>query len=808
LSVDHTNDGGNFENLVTSDTATVTVNDTLDTTTLTLNDVSIYEDGRPVPMTESLIDAPQASLVVQLNNFATINASLDHTPQTELVVTLNNGATITFGTGYVANTLVNSTPFDINNGEDVYKDGSSFILSVDHTNDGGNFENLVTSDTATVTVVDTVTPVTVDLSASTGVLEGVGAAYTFTATLSAQSHGGTTVVTDQGSITIADGQTTGTLEVAANNGEDVYLDDSKLTATITSASGGNFEHIDIGTAAATATVVDTVTPVTATLSTDSTSISEFGGSITYTVSLSSGQAPFTPNTNLSCKLANGDVVTILAGHTSGSVTHSYTDAAVTTQSSITNSISSITEGGTEYESLLRPGTVSVPVYGLVVDTNDSHTITGRDGGDALVGDTGGYTRGSYNLTFMIDVSGSISNTELTQMKTAINTLLGKFAAVPLHVDIGYFSDTAHIVGTYTTVATAQAAISGINGSDALTNYQAALTTINSMVHDDPAADNKFVYFLTDGDPTAGAWQSTSTIQTGMNSLAYISDAATALNHIQINAVGIGLGDTSGTDTSATRLNVIDNTQDGYLPVASFATLDLGSLLHPVLVGSDIINGGAGNDIIFGDVPNTDALDGNGGGYGAAGTHNGAGADVLYHTNTVPHTGTAAATDAQVLAWLGDPAGNYAHANSLNVAGDTRGGNDILNGGDGNDIIFGQGGNDTITGGAGNDIMAGGAGADIFDWDLADLGTSSSPAHDVVTDFNTAEGDVLNLTDVLSTGYDLSAIAVGGHLVLQIQDATDNVLQDITLQSIDAADNTAAASALAAMLLTPQILPHG
>ena len=56
---------------------------------------------------------------------------------------------------------------------------------------------------------------------------------TFTATLNNASQGTTTIVTNQGSITIADGQTTGTL-VLGGNGEDVYLDASSLTATITS----------------------------------------------------------------------------------------------------------------------------------------------------------------------------------------------------------------------------------------------------------------------------------------------------------------------------------------------------------------------------------------------------------------------------------------------------------------------------------------------------------------------------------------------------------------------------------------------
>ena len=63
-------------------------------------------------------------------------------------------------------------------------------------------------------------------------------------------------------IEIADGETVGTLTVASGNAGDVYNDATELTATITSATGGNFEKINVGTAEATATVADTITPVT------------------------------------------------------------------------------------------------------------------------------------------------------------------------------------------------------------------------------------------------------------------------------------------------------------------------------------------------------------------------------------------------------------------------------------------------------------------------------------------------------------------------------------------------------------------
>ncbi len=60
-------------------------------------------------------------------------------------------------------------------------------------------------------------------------------------------------------------------------------------------------------------------------------------------------------------------------------------------------------------------------------------------------------------------------------------------------------------------------------------------------------------------------------------------------------------------------------------------------------------------------------------------------------------------------------------------------------GDGDDVLTGLGGVDTLTGGAG---------ADRFDWNAGDLDGSV----DTITDFNAAQGDVIDFVDIL-TGYD-------------------------------------------------------
>ncbi len=81
------------------------------------------------------------------------------------------------------------------------------------------------------------------------------------------------------------------------------------------------------------------------------------------------------------------------------------------------------------------------------------------------------------------------------------------------------------------------------------------------------------------------------------------------------------------------------------------------------------------------------------------------------------------------------------------------GNDQVSGSSGSDLLIGGEGDDSLTGGAGNDVLTGGAGADTFIWNQGDDAISGLPGHDApasdrVTDFSVAEGDVLNIADLL------------------------------------------------------------
>ncbi|MCB5163091.1 choice-of-anchor K domain-containing protein [Marinomonas sp. E8] len=124
---------------------------------------------------------------------------------------------------------------------------------------------MVDRTAATTDVVDTIDDTTVRLSATDQITEA-GGTITYTATLDKASEGETQVTLSNGeTITIADGETTGTVDVAVAADEDVYLDDSTIEATITGATGGNFENIVINNTAATTDVVDTIDPVNITI---------------------------------------------------------------------------------------------------------------------------------------------------------------------------------------------------------------------------------------------------------------------------------------------------------------------------------------------------------------------------------------------------------------------------------------------------------------------------------------------------------------------------------------------------------------
>ncbi|WP_459594990.1 beta strand repeat-containing protein, partial [Bradyrhizobium diazoefficiens] len=284
------------------------------------------------------------------------------TPTSNLDFTLANGEHVIVQAGQASG----STTIAVNE-DDVYIDTHPVTNSIVSHTGGSEYESLVTNPaTVTTTITDDSDPVTATLTATPSTSED-GGSITYTVTLTSglspftpTSNLDFTLANGEHVIVQA-GQASGSTTIAVNE-DDVYIDTHPVTNSIVSHTGGSeYESLVTNPATVTTTITDDQDPVTATLTTSTAGISEFGGSVTYTVTLTSGLTPFTPKTDLVLTLANGEHVTIFAGQPSGSVTTNYTDAQITNQASIADSITGVFSGGGEYEQLLTTGTTSVPV---------------------------------------------------------------------------------------------------------------------------------------------------------------------------------------------------------------------------------------------------------------------------------------------------------------------------------------------------------------------------------------------------------------------------------------------------------------
>ncbi|MCE9785615.1 retention module-containing protein, partial [Shewanella algae] len=204
--------GGNYENLDLGNSVDTQVNDTIDTTTVTLTAPAQVNEGGQITYT------------------ATVNSA----PETDLVLTLSNGASITIAAGQTSGTVTVDAPTD-----DVYQDGETLTVGITDAQ-GGNYENLDTSDTASTQVNDTIDTTTVTLTAPAEVNEGGQISYTATVNNAPETDLVLTL-SNGASITIAAGQTSGTVTVDAPT-DDVYQDGETLTVGITDAQGGNYEN--------------------------------------------------------------------------------------------------------------------------------------------------------------------------------------------------------------------------------------------------------------------------------------------------------------------------------------------------------------------------------------------------------------------------------------------------------------------------------------------------------------------------------------------------------------------------------------
>ncbi|WP_193184369.1 calcium-binding protein [Nisaea sediminum] len=212
--------------------------------------------------------------------------------------------------------------------------------------------------------------------------------------------------------------------------------------------------------------------------------------------------------------------------------------------------------------------------------------------------------------------------------------------------------------------------------------------------------------------------------------------------------------------------ITGTTGNDYLSGAEIADTIVGGTGNDILWGnggSDHLYGGSGNDLIYGNKEN-DVISG------------GAGDDTIFGGQN----GGTARADASGLMRQQDGietirggSGDdviYGNFGSEIIYGDD--GNDTLYGGQNEDTISGNSGNDVIFGNLGNDTMNGGLGADTFAFGASNQG------NDVISDFNGAEGDRLDLANgttystTTSSDGDLVVVHSGGQVELDGVSAAD------------------------------------
>ena len=119
--------------------------------------------------------------------------------------------------------------------------------------------------------------------------------------------------------------------------------------------------------------------------------------------------------------------------------------------------------------------------------------------------------------------------------------------------------------------------------------------------------------------------------------------------------------------------------------------------------------------------------------------------------------------------------NYLWVKQGTASGETLTGNtglaDHLIGLGGNDTLYGYEGNDVLNGGAGTDTLIGGLGADRFVFDTTTLGSV-----DTITDFSTAQGDKLDISQILS-GYDPLTSLIDNFISFTTSGSNTNVFVD-------------------------------
>ncbi|UOG18248.1 BapA prefix-like domain-containing protein [Acinetobacter sp. PK01] len=361
--------------------------------------------------------------------------------------------------------------------------------------------------------------------------------------------------------------------------------------------------------------------------------------------------------------------------------------------------------------------------------NGNNTVTGTSGNDVLAGDIGGLKTNfeighNYNISIILDISGSMGatmtngQTRLEVAKTALQAFVDQMAQHDGVINLRITTFGSDATAVIQDVVVSNGTISSINSTISSivtagnTQPEKAFTDVQGWLNSKTNGYENQIYYLTDGDPTYTNLPSRDT--------TFANLAANS----KVFAVGVGL------DVSLNWVERYDNTDangnkvDNWSPTNHGNAQKLGDAdkliayliggsenFIPADVGNDVVKGGEGEDILFGDSMNTNWI---------------TGLDPLLYpkysgySKLIAHlkateTGGAEPTQQQIYDFVKANYRDFIAADAADPA--TKGGNDTIYGGSGDDIIIAGAGNDIIYGGSGNDIISTGRGDDTIMYDV-------------------------------------------------------------------------------------------
>lgn len=198
-----------------------------------------------------------------------------------------------------------------------------------------------------------------------------------------------------------------------------------------------------------------------------------------------------------------------------------------------------------------------------------------------------------DIALVLDVSGSINSTELTQMKNAFKAFVDAMAGTPTQFSVTQFDTTAKILLPFTSVTTGSTAIkNAINsaGGGNYTNWEDGLNKAWSTY--DPRTDKfNLMIFSSDGNPNRKGTSGTSVTESEAVAAAVTSANTIKTAGTRILALGIG----SDLDTANMIAISGSNVDTGILTsdviTSDFTSLaaDLGELASKTCGGTITVN---------------------------------------------------------------------------------------------------------------------------------------------------------------------------------------------------------------------------